>query len=164
MWIHRRISLLLWIFHVNPEDPYRKGSVREGHHRSTLRCAGSFPAKVHRPGDRFYSRHDDCVLTTETANRNWWLRIHHRHRPSEVESLSGIPVSRGFLSVKGYEKLEIHARAKKTRIFLLIFQWIVKRVRLEKLFPYIMEKVILANKSLNKSLNPFLFLAYFPKW
>lgn len=162
MWVHRRISLLLWIFHVSPEDLYRKGSVREDHHRSTLRRAGSFPAKVHRPGGRFYSRHDDCVLTTETANRNWWLRIHHRHRRSEVESLSGIPVSRDFLSVKGYEKLEIHAR--KTRIFLLIFQWIVKRVRLEKIFPYIIKKVILANKSLNKSLNPFLFLAYFPKW
>lgn len=29
-----------------------------------------FPAKVHRPRGRFYSRHDDGVLT-ETANRNW---------------------------------------------------------------------------------------------
>lgn len=60
-----------------------------------------FPAKVHRPRGRFYSRHDDGVLTTETANRNWWLRIHHRRRPPEVESLSGIPVPRDFLSVKG---------------------------------------------------------------
>lgn len=40
--------------------------------RSTLRGAtSSFPAKVHRPRGRFYSRHDDGVLTTETANRNW---------------------------------------------------------------------------------------------
>lgn len=79
--------------------------------RSILRGAtSSFPAKVHRPRGRFYSRHDDGVLTTETANRNWWLRIHHRRRPPEVESLSGIPAAGFLVGQRIIEKIEILSR------------------------------------------------------
>lgn len=57
------------------ERERRRGEKREiqiERIRSILRGAtSSFPAKVHRPRGRFYSRHDDGVLTTETANRNW---------------------------------------------------------------------------------------------
>lgn len=115
------------IFHLwtKREEPSMIRSKREREReiqtewiRSTLRGAtSSFPAKVHRPRGRFYSRHDDGVLTTETANRNWWLRIHHRRRPPEVESLSGIPVPRHFLSVKRIiEKIEILPRYGEGRV------------------------------------------------
>lgn len=67
---------------VRPVERQRE-TERERERRGRERCGqrgfdrhyevqrARFPAKVHRPRGRFYSRHDDGVLTTETANRNW---------------------------------------------------------------------------------------------